>query len=45
MDLEVVERFTMHDDNEISIVLIKNLKSQYQKKHINVQSLHLHTNR
>ena len=36
MNFEVIEKVTMHGDNEISIALTKNTQSQYQTKYIDV---------
>lgn len=37
MGLEAVVDLILHEDNKISIALIKNAESQYRTKHINVQ--------
>lgn len=37
MGLEVIADLTLHEDNEMSIVLTKNTESQHQTKHIDVQ--------
>lgn len=37
MDLEVIKDVTLSGDNKMSITLIRNVKSQHQTKHIDVQ--------
>lgn len=37
MNLEVVENLELYRDNEMNIALIKNIESQHQTKHIEVQ--------
>lgn len=37
MKLKVVESIKSYDDNEMSIALIKNIKSKYHIKQINMQ--------
>lgn len=39
--LEVVENVTLHDDNEMSITLTKNVESQRRTKHIDVKDHHI----
>ena len=37
MKLEVIEDLTLYGDNKMSIALTKNVESQHQIKHIDVQ--------
>lgn len=37
MDFEVVEGVNVHDDNEMSIALTKNVESQHSTKYIDIQ--------
>lgn len=41
LGLEVVENVTLHDDNEMSTTLTKNVESQCRTKHIDVQDHHI----
>lgn len=36
MRLEIIEDLTLYRDNKMSIILTKNIKSQYQTKYINI---------
>lgn len=39
--MKAIENATLYDDNEISIALTKNTKSQHQTKHINIQHYYI----
>lgn len=41
MKLEVVEDLMLYGNNKISIILTKNVKSQYKRKHIDVQHYYI----